>query len=268
MTDADSPQMPMGPVGRLTRDIAASAATLTANEARSLVDAYYAMQGNRIRAHNQVTALSKSGEPHQVLAWFEEQDEALEQQVRRALDKYSAASPLGRWARGVVGIGPVIAAGLLAHIDLEKAPDGGAHLAVRRARPHGHVGQGGEAPVERVAQDPVLEDRRVLRQGLPQRRRRLRQDLPRAEGARAGEQRGREVRRPGRGHPREAAHREGDRRVQGVLGRQTPPGAHPRARQALRRQDVPVALSPAGLRAGARAAGPGALPHPAPRARA
>lgn len=110
------------PIRRLTRDLANAAATLSEAEARFLVDAYYSMQENRIRSENQVRALTESGEPNAVLAWFAEQDRVLEQQVQRALDKYSAASPLGQWARSVVGIGPVIAAGLLANIDIRRAP--------------------------------------------------------------------------------------------------------------------------------------------------
>lgn len=113
------------PVVRLTRDLAASSVTLSADEARFLVDAYYQMQDNRIVADNQARALSTSGEPHSVLSWLAENNSTLEKQVARALDKYSASQPLGEWARGIIGIGPVIAAGLLAHIDMHKAPTAG-----------------------------------------------------------------------------------------------------------------------------------------------
>lgn len=112
-------------VERLTRDLANASVSLSKGEARFLVDAYYAMQENRIRSNNQVRALSESQEPHMVLNWLARQDEILESQIKRALDKYSASSPLGEWARSVVGIGPVIAAGLLAHIDINHAPTAG-----------------------------------------------------------------------------------------------------------------------------------------------
>lgn len=118
MTDVQQIQS----VARLSRDLALASITLSRDEARFLVDAYYAMQQNRIRDNNQVRALGESGEPHAVLAWLAEQDSTLEKQIARALDKYSDADPLGRWARSVVGIGPVISAGLLAHIDMTKAP--------------------------------------------------------------------------------------------------------------------------------------------------
>jgi hypothetical protein len=114
--------MEMEPIARLSRDLAASAKTLTDDEARFLVDSYYALQDSRIVADNQVRALGESGEPHSVLAWLAENNSTLEKQVARALDKYSASQPLGEWARSIIGIGPVIAAGLLAHIDMHKAP--------------------------------------------------------------------------------------------------------------------------------------------------
>ena len=49
-----------------------------------------------------------------LLWWLEGQDGILEQQIRRALLKYAEADPVGAWSMTIVGIGPVIAAGLLA----------------------------------------------------------------------------------------------------------------------------------------------------------
>lgn len=108
-------------VARMTRDLVKAGSLAGREEARFLVDAYYAMQENRIRASNQFKALEKSGEPHAVLQWLFTQNETLEKQIARVLDHYSNASPLGLWAREIYGIGPVLAAGLLAHIDIEKA---------------------------------------------------------------------------------------------------------------------------------------------------
>jgi len=112
----------LDPVSRLTRDLRNAARTLSTDEARFLVDAYYAMQRDRIRAGHQERTLNESGEPHDVMTWLAGQRETLENQIRRALDAYSAAQPAGVWARSIVGIGPVIAAGLLCHIDIKQAP--------------------------------------------------------------------------------------------------------------------------------------------------
>jgi hypothetical protein len=109
----------------LTRDLRAAARTLTHDEARFLVDAYYMMQEQRKRSDNQIRALSGTGEPHDVLGWFAKQADRLESAVKVSLDVYSANNAVGRWARTQVGIGPVLAAGLLAHIDIERANTAG-----------------------------------------------------------------------------------------------------------------------------------------------
>ena len=117
MTEHVNTEEILAGVKRMARDLANSAALLSRDEARFLVDAYYQMQKSRIRAGNQLRSL-KDKEPAAVLTWFSEQNEVLEQQVKRALDKYSGASRHGEWARSITGIGPVLAAGLLAHIHI------------------------------------------------------------------------------------------------------------------------------------------------------
>src|SRR5215467_2978497 len=104
------------PVDRLARDLVKAATTLSDREARFLVDAYYTMQEDRKRAHNQLRNMAD--EPHAVIDWLAAQHETLESQIRRALDVYSDAHPVGQWLKSLHGIGPVIAAGLLAHIDI------------------------------------------------------------------------------------------------------------------------------------------------------
>lgn len=113
------------PRAKLTRDLIQASRTLSDSEARFLVDAYYTMQDDRKRSDSQVRAI-EGKEPNEILKWFADKSRDLENQIRRALDSYSAASPLGRWARDQVGIGPVIAAGLLAHIDITRAKTAGA----------------------------------------------------------------------------------------------------------------------------------------------
>jgi hypothetical protein len=117
--------MQLDHIHSLTKDLKAAAKTLSRGEARFLVDSYYAMQAFRVTSANQVRALSGTGEPHGVLSWFEGNASQLEEGVKKALDAYSGADPVGAWARSIVGIGPVIAAGLIAHIEIEKAPTAG-----------------------------------------------------------------------------------------------------------------------------------------------
>jgi hypothetical protein len=106
---------------KLTQDLRESVAFLTNHEVRFLVDSYYQMQGNRIRSAGQIRSVEDK-EPHRVLTWLEDNATFLENQIHKALDTYSASNPVGQWMREVKGIGPVIAAGLLAHIDIKLAP--------------------------------------------------------------------------------------------------------------------------------------------------
>lgn len=123
------------PLAKLTGDLKQASRTLGQSEARFLVDAYYSMQENRIRSAHQVRTLAEpkktatetgkefwTAEPHDVLEWLYGQEEHLEKQIRSALDYYSGSHTAGVWARSNKGIGPVIAAGLLANIDITKAP--------------------------------------------------------------------------------------------------------------------------------------------------
>jgi hypothetical protein len=109
-------------VKRLSRDLKKAAITLSPDEARYLVDYYYLMQEDRIRSSAQARTLAESGEPHDVIMWLGGNTAILEQQIKRALDAYTDASLVGQWSKSITGIGPIIAAGLLAHIDIEKAP--------------------------------------------------------------------------------------------------------------------------------------------------
>lgn len=114
--------MELAPLQKLSKDLAQASIGLSRTEARYLVDTYYMMQEDRKRASNQVRALHTSDDPSTVVEWLASQSHMLEQQIKRALDVYSATDPVGEWSRGIKGIGPVIAAGLLAHIDIAKAP--------------------------------------------------------------------------------------------------------------------------------------------------
>ncbi len=105
---------------KLKIDLRSATATLSDKEARFLVDAYYIIQEDRKRSGNQVRSMGE--EPHQLLAWFFKQNKMLEGQLKTALERYSDSKPIGRWMKSLYGIGPVIAAGIMAHIDIKEAP--------------------------------------------------------------------------------------------------------------------------------------------------
>ena len=94
------------PAIRLSRDLIKASSTMTTMEARYLVDAYYLMQDDRKRAHNQVRAMEE--EPHSVIGWLAGQSEtrrvdaSLESGLRAAVGAYAArldaALPIPRGA--------------------------------------------------------------------------------------------------------------------------------------------------------------------------
>lgn len=110
------------PVEKLTKEERAAASDLAASEARYLVNAYYTMQEHRMATGNQVRSLFESGEPNGAIRFFHKQYAQTEKNIQRILDVYTLEHPVGAWMRGIKGVGPVIAAGLLAHIDIHQAP--------------------------------------------------------------------------------------------------------------------------------------------------
>src|SRR5260221_713686 len=103
---------------RLTKDLRQAASILESKEARYLVDTYYTLQKLRIGATAQVR--SGENEPNSLLSWTGHMYAQLETDVQQALGAYAKSSLVGRWSLSIIGIGPVIAAGLLAHIDIEQ----------------------------------------------------------------------------------------------------------------------------------------------------
>lgn len=111
----------------LTRkDIRTASATLGRVEARFMVDYYYIMQRDRIRFDNQVRSMTASGEPNMIIDHLAVQASKREEVIKKALDDYTAGDQVGNWMRSITGIGPVTAAGLLAYIDINRAPTAGA----------------------------------------------------------------------------------------------------------------------------------------------
>jgi hypothetical protein len=107
-------------VAKLNKDLREAAETMTDKQARFLVDAYYAAQKERTAQGRRVGAMQE--EPHGVLEWLGDQQLVLEKQVLAALGRYTKRHKMGSWMREIHGIGPVISAGFLAHIDIHKAP--------------------------------------------------------------------------------------------------------------------------------------------------
>lgn len=87
---------------------------------RYLVDYYYQMQDYRKSSDNQRRSLDQAadtgGHNHVMLDWLSVQFDTVESQIERALDRWVMVQPVGIWLRSVKGIGPVLAANLMAHL--------------------------------------------------------------------------------------------------------------------------------------------------------
>ncbi len=124
----DESQVLLEPIQKISRDLIKSARTIPLNHVRYLVDYYYQLQEMRKRANSQVILADKVGdessevtEPVDALAWMFQQTKAMESTIKRALNAWTEGSEVGVWCKSITGIGPVLTAGLMAHIDIEKA---------------------------------------------------------------------------------------------------------------------------------------------------
>jgi hypothetical protein len=106
---------------KLNKDLAASVKLMSPREVRYLVDTYYSFQKVRIRAGNQEKALTKSEEPHEVLKWLRMNGQYLESQIAAALAVYAQEQRLCRWVMSIKGLKHILACGLYANLDLNRA---------------------------------------------------------------------------------------------------------------------------------------------------
>lgn len=84
-------------------------------EVRDLVDSYYLWQDQRKRVANQIRSLADPSE-NNILIEIHRDMVTREAKIRQYLDEW-ATDDVSLWAKSICGIGPVIAAGLAAHID-------------------------------------------------------------------------------------------------------------------------------------------------------
>lgn len=119
-------------IEKLTKQMKSAGRMLSLQEARFLVDLYYQLQDARIRAAGQIRSirqgvdLAPMQEGDTLLLHFFKQFEALEKQMKDGLEMFAIAQRPGRWCKQVKGLGPIITAGLLANIDITKAPHAGS----------------------------------------------------------------------------------------------------------------------------------------------
>ena len=106
---------------RLTKDLRDASERMGEQEARILVDIFETTQRDRIRQGNRISALAKAGEPNSVLVHFAAIQRTMEAQIGGALNRYVEKQPLGAWMMYQIGVGPLLAARLLAFVDWDAA---------------------------------------------------------------------------------------------------------------------------------------------------
>lgn len=111
-------------IPRLDREVVLEARKLTNPEARFLVSNYYQAQEMRKRTDMQIRHLGDKQLPA-LLQYTADAFAVIEGQVNKALLGYAQSTRIGEWCLSHYGIGPVITAGLLAHLDIEEAPTAG-----------------------------------------------------------------------------------------------------------------------------------------------
>lgn len=93
---------------------------LPAAELRLLIANYYQSQEMRKRADMQMRHLGDK-QPLWISSYMAESFADIERQIALALDKI-VTGPVVAWMKSQRGVGPILAAGFLAHIDMDKAP--------------------------------------------------------------------------------------------------------------------------------------------------
>lgn len=111
---------------RFARDLRTLSVELDSRSARELVQAYYNLQDNRIAFAAQARELTKAESPFELVEFLSYNLGLMEKSLKNPLEAYANASVPGSWAMSQFGIGPVLAAGLLAYIDISKAPTAGS----------------------------------------------------------------------------------------------------------------------------------------------
>ena len=106
----------------------------TRNEIKMLVDLFYQIQHIRVALREQIRSIegsdkdekSKKGKSSKkahimILDYCLKSMMIIENAIKKALDIISDNSEVGRWLKQITGIGPVLAAGLIAYFDVTKS---------------------------------------------------------------------------------------------------------------------------------------------------
>ena len=97
---------------------------ISREEMKMLVDLYYQLQDNRKRSREQIRSIEQDRDGGKscnvsVMNWVLLNQGLLEKQIPPIMQAVCENDEVGRWLLQIKGIGPVLAAGLLAYFDVE-----------------------------------------------------------------------------------------------------------------------------------------------------
>lgn len=118
LPDTTSETVQWESLDKLTRDMKKAASLLSRQHARWLTDMYYQMQQYRITSANQIRQSGETNEPNEVFTWFLSSFKSQEANLKNALGTFARTYKVGKWLQSIVGIGDVLSAGLLGHLDI------------------------------------------------------------------------------------------------------------------------------------------------------
>lgn len=108
---------------RVNKDTRRAMQALTPDDVKVLVDLYYNIQEHRKAFSNQLWAAQENDEPASDFIGFTYRSiMRLEDNISKAMDEVSYKTDEGTWCRKIFGLGPVLTAGLLCHIDINLSP--------------------------------------------------------------------------------------------------------------------------------------------------
>lgn len=115
----------MEAISNLNADLRAAAKLMGRAEVRVLVDRYYQIQKIRT-ATASGSRSAQDDEPVSVLDWTFDSMKRIERNINRAMGDFAAEYTVGQWLQSLTGVGPIISAGLLCHVDIRKCKTAGA----------------------------------------------------------------------------------------------------------------------------------------------
>lgn len=124
-----------GATSPITRDMkkALKHVNVGRQELRFLVDTFYQTQDKRIAIQNQIRSIEQGADSspeatHNILTWTLKNFQTMEDSLFKVLDSATEMRPAGKWLKQTMGIGPTLAAALLAYFEINEHITSAGHF--------------------------------------------------------------------------------------------------------------------------------------------